>query len=239
VELERYLIPKYVDVIALVATALIIGSGCAQKTTQTPSTFTSATATTPISSIVGTSNVGTSTIASSTTAVSSSTTNFLVFQQYTSLAIVFQALVTFNVNNTNVTYPSNLFVPQVPITWSGASFSGTLHESGPGEDITDKVAGVISADARTMVSLIYSREIVRATNSVTSYSISIFSLPLAAVNTSGIYIYSGFAIQGYVSEISYLDGTIVSGKLVASTTYVSSDWGNIQQPPTLTITFGK
>jgi hypothetical protein len=119
------------------------------------------------------------------------------------------------------------------------SFSGKLQESGPGEDITDRVSGTVSADGRILVSLVYSRQILRTNNSSTSFSVSLSNVPIDIGTILGSYNYSGAVIQGYISSITYVDGTIVSGQIVASTTYGSTDWGNIQQPPTLTITFGK
>ena len=142
-------------------------------------------------------------------------------------------------NNTNISYPTDLAVPQVPVIWSGMSFSGTLHESGSGEDITDKVAGTISADGKVLVSLVYSRQVLRTTNSGTAFSVSLSNVPLDIGVSSGAYNYSGAALQGYVSGITYVDGTIISGQIIPSTVYVSTDWGNTQQPPTLTIVFGK
>ncbi len=226
--------PILITVAGMLLTTMVICSGCARK---------------PISSTFSTTSIATSPSTISTTAISSTTTgstpasstpiSSTIYQQYTNLAVKFHALLTFSLNNTNVSYPTDLAVPQVPVIWSGTSFSGTLHESGPGEDITDRVAGTISADGNVLVSLAYSRQVLRTTNSGTAFSVSLASVPLDIGASPGTYVYSGASIQGYVSGINYADGTIVSGQIVASTIYVSTDWGNIQQPPTLTIIFGK
>ena len=219
-----------------VVTIMVVGVcfGCSQKHIPTTSTNQSKTTSTSVNS-----TVITSLVVSSTTTTLSSTTNPIIWQRYANLGVKFHAVLTFSVNNSKISYPTDLAVPQVPSTWSGLSFSGKLPESGPGEDITDKVDGTVSTDGKVLVSLIYSRQILRTTNSGTSFSVSLSNVPLDVGNTSGTYGYSGTAIQGYISAISYADGTIVSGQIVASTTYVSSDWGSIQQPPILSITFGK
>jgi hypothetical protein len=206
--------------VGIIVTAIALMSfGCTQKSTTSASTLTSTT------------------LPLSTTAITTSSMNTVNFQQYKSLGVDFRAVITFSISNTTTSYPTELAVPQVPITWNGLSFSGNLQESGVGEDVTDTVNGSVSADGKTLVQLVYSRQIMRTTATGTYYSITLQSVPLNAGTIAGLFNYSGANIQGYVKAINYIDGPIVSGQINAITTYISADWANTQ-PPTLSLTFG-
>ncbi len=218
-------------VVPIVVAIMVACTGCARNLETSPLPPVS-TSSTPFSSTPVPSSPISSILVSSSSVSSSG------LQQYKNLAVKFHAVLTFSLNNVNVSYPTDLAVPEVPITWSGTSFSGTLHESGPGEDITDKVAGTISADGKVVISLVYSRQVLRTTNSGTAFKVTLSNVSLEAGTIPGTFNYSGAVIRGYFSEIYYADGTIVSGQIVPSTIYISTDWENTQQSPTLTIAFG-
>jgi hypothetical protein len=207
-------------VLTIVAGAIV---GCTQKSSTLPA-ISSSTTTSPQST--------------STANITSVTTNTVVFQSFHSFAADFRAFITFTVSNTTASYPTELAVPQVPVTWNGLSFSGNLQESGPGEDITDEVSGTVSPDGNTLSQLIYSRKIMRTTNTGTYFSITLRGVPLNAGLITGLYSFSGALLQQYVITINYMDGPIVSGQIEASTAYLSTDWANTQQMPALTLTFG-
>jgi hypothetical protein len=211
---------KWLVASAAAITIIGAGYGCGQKT----SSITSTTLPTSVST--------------STTTALSVTTSPVMVQQDRNLAIVFHALITFSINP-NTSYATDLAVPAVPITWTGLLFSGNLQESGPGEDITDNVGGTISADGTSLITLVYSRKILRTNNTGTSYDIALHNVPLDTSINNLTFRYSGAVIQSYVSSISYADGTVNSGQIVSSNNYVSTDWANTQNPPTLTLTFGK
>jgi hypothetical protein len=204
----------------IIAAMALMSFGCTTKSTPTASTSTSTTL-----------------LPVSTTTITSTSTNTVNFQQYKSLAVDFRAVITFSISNTTTSYPTELAVPLVPITWNGLSFSGSLQESGIGEDVTDTVNGTVSADGKALVQLVYSRQIMRSTATGTYYSVTLQSVPLNAGIIAGLFNFTGSSIQGYATAINYIDGPIVSGQINATTTYVSTDWGNAQ-PPTLSITFG-
>jgi hypothetical protein len=63
-------------------------------------------------------------------------------------------------------------------------------------------------------------------------------IPLNAGTISGLFTYSGTAIQGFTTGTVYTDGPVTAGQITASTSYVSTDWSNTQQP-SLTLTFGQ
>ena len=193
-----------------------------------------------LKSVMSTSTTALTTTSTSLTAtVSTLTADRAFLQQYKNWGVSFHAIVAFNINNTNTSYPSEFTVPQVPITWSGLAFSGTLQESGHGEDITDQVTGAFTADGKTLASLVYSRQILRTTGSGTYFSVALQDVPLIVIATVGSFSFTGSVIQNYIIGINYADGPVVSGQVTASTSYVSTDWASIQQPPNLMLTFGR
>jgi len=225
--MKAKMLVKIIQVTAAIATVGLMSYGCTPKSITSSSTTTSATAVTTTST-------------SLTTTVSTSTTDLALLQQYKNLGVSFHAIVTFNINNTNASYPSDFTVPQVPITWNGLGFSGRLLESGPGEDITDEMTGTVTADGKTLASLVYSRQILRTTGSGTYFNITFQAVPVnITIDSTGSFSFTGAAVQSYVTGINYADGPVVSGQVTASTSYVSTDWASSQQPPNLLLTFGK
>ena len=167
------------------------------------------------------------------------TSNHLAqLQQNGHLAVTFHALMTFNTSGKTITFPSELFVPPVPIAWSGTSFAGRLEESGPGEDVTDEVSGTVSADGTTLISMVYWRQVLRTgVNSGTYYHVTLQSLPIV-VPSVGTFNGSGVDLQKHVVNIDYADGSLSGGRIVPATTYVSTDWTTgAGQMPSLSLTF--
>ena len=153
------------------------------------------------------------------------------------LAVSLQADMTFLSGGRNLSFPTQLFVPPVPITRNGASFSGRLEESGPGEDVTDLVNGTVSPDGATLLSLVYSRQVLRSAGTGTFYQVTLQNLPLASA-TLGAYSGNGPGLQTYVTGIAYEDGPLNGTQIMPTTTYVSTDWaGASGQKPALTLTF--
>ncbi len=151
---------------------------------------------------------------------------------------------TFEFAGTAKTFPS---VPPVPITWAGTSFTGRLEEAGPGEDITYQASGAVSKDGDTLLSLAYSRQVIRpSANSGVFYRVTLQNVPVVnaadgAANGPGKFEKAGAELQNYVVNIEYADGPLSGGRIAPNTTYVSTDWTNTGtgQTPTLKLAFGK
>ncbi len=169
--------------------------------------------------------------------------NHLTFLQGTaSLSVDLFGLVTYRTGTATATFASVFFVHSGPVKWSGTTFSGHLEEAGAGEDITDTVEGSVSADGYNLVSLTYSRVIIRpAVANGTSYTVSLAGVPLASGSNVGAFQLAGAGVQKYVSAIKYADGKLNGTQIVSSFEYVSTDWANTNpsEQPTLKVTFGQ
>ena len=200
---------KSFSVGAVVIAILLFGlAGCNRPTSATAATSTtSPTVRPPASSI---------------------TQATLAITQSKSLSVSLYGLMTFSVSGSSSSYPTQLFVPAVPLTWSGTSFTGRLEEAGPGEDITDEVSGAVSSDGSMAESVRYSRKVIRSeAGNGTSYTVALHNVPLGPVSQAiGGFQKSGAEVQNYVASIEYADGPLSGGDVVPSTKYVSTDWAN-------------
>ena len=174
---------------------------------------------------------------------STALSNLASLRESKTLAASLYGVVTFSFSGTTVVFPTQLFVPAVPIAWSGTSFSGHLEETGPGEDVTDEVSGVVSNDGNTALSLTYSRQVIRRTaGNGTFYRVSLKNVQtIGPTGAIGVVAKSGADVRYYVVKVEYSDGSLSGGQIVPNTTYVSTDWANTNpgQVPTLQATFAK
>lgn len=159
---------------------------------------------------------------------SSTTLASLAFMQSKSLSVSLYGVMTFSVSGSSVSYPTQLFVPAVPITWSGTSFTGRLEEAGPGEDITDEVNGTVLADGSAAESVTYSRKVIRSgAGNGTAYTVVIHNVPLGPQPQAiGGFEKIGAEVQKFVASIAYAGGPLSGGEVVPNTKYVSTDWTN-------------
>ncbi len=172
------------------------------------------------------------------------TTSYLVsLQQDLHLAVRLYGLTTFNYASTTATFPSEFFIPSVPIVWSGISFNGQLEEAGAGEDITDRVDGAVSSDATSVVSLVYSRQVIRrGVGNGTWYQVTLHNIPIVQITNGvasglGIFEITGSAVEKYVAKVEYTDGPLSGQQIIATTTFGSIDWANESTHPNLKVTF--
>ncbi len=181
----------------------------------------------------------------STTATATPTTtgpsHLAILQGTGTFTADFTALVTFRSGQSETTLPAVFFVHRVPITWSATSFAGHLEEQGAGEDITDAVQGAVSADGNMLVSLIYSRRVIRPVlGSGTAYTVILKDVPLGFGRSTGVFQGSEADVQRYVAAIQYADGLLSGGQIISSIEYVGTDW-TASRPawsPSLTLSFG-
>lgn len=177
--------------------------------------------------------------------VSDGQKNLALLQQNRYLTGRLYGLVTFDYAGTIITFPAEFAVSSVPIEWMEVIFSGKLAEGGPGEDVTDQVHGSVSADGTWLVSLLYSRQVIRATtNTRTFYRIMLRNMPIVklvgGVTTElGTFEEEGSDVQRYVDRIEYVDEPLRGSGTV--TTYLSTEWKNTVkgQMPTLKLAFEK
>jgi hypothetical protein len=152
-------------------------------------------------------------------------------------------VMTFDYSGTTVTFPTELIISSVPLVWMGPIFDGKVENNGPGNDVTDQVHGSVSADGTWIVSLSYSRQIIRPGDKSLSYRITLKNVPIAnadtgTTNTPGTFEKTS-DVQKYVQTIEYNSGIFTGGKIVPAITYVSTDWENAKtgMQPALKITF--
>ena len=156
----------------------------------------------------------------------------------------FFALMNFSFSGTTVTYATELTTASVPINWMATIFDGKLEETGAGEDVTDQIHGSISTDGQWVTDMFFSRSIVNSGNNTgIFYRITLHNVPLAGLDTTQIL---GSAIldkegdiQKYVTKVEYQSGPVVNGQISPTTTYLSTDWKNLQTGmiPILRFTF--
>lgn len=190
--------------------------GCSPSPTPGPSPTT----TTPVTTTTGPSHLA-------------------VLQGTGAFTVDFSALVTFRSGQSETTLPAVFFVHGVPIAWSGTAFAGHLEEQGAGEDITDTVQGSVSADGNTLVSLVYSRRVIRtAYSNGTAYTVTLKDVPLASASRVGAFQGNGADLQRYVAGVQYLDGQVSGGQIISNFEYVGTDWtAGGAQSPTLKLSF--
>lgn len=173
--------------------------------------------------------------------------NLAFLQQSGHLTVILSARMTFSSSGALVPYPTVFDAPSVPITWSGASFTGELEKIFMREDTAEytiyRVNGTASADGSTLLSLVYSRQIVgENSNPRNFYQVSLQNMPIAkgaggAATELATFDVAGADAQKYVRKIEYADALNSGG--LPNTVYVSTDWSGTTPVPTLKVAFGK
>jgi hypothetical protein len=146
-------------------------------------------------------------------------------------------VMNFDFSGRTVSWPTELKIASVPLEWMGQVFNGRLVVVGTQYNLVDQVHGSVSADGRWLLTLTYSRQVVRTPEKVT-YSVSLRNVPIfISANTTGKT--RNFEIEGdvqkYVESIGYSAGE--TGPTPAK--YLSMDWANSGQglQPILKVTF--
>jgi hypothetical protein len=227
--------------LAILLLLAMLLSACQSAPPVSPSSST--TSSPPISTPPGSSTSPTAT-ATLPAGVPGSLADLQLYKHF-SATLTVQAI--FSMGGSQTPAFATLFaVPPVPISWSGAAFSGHLEEKGAGEDITDLVTGNVSADGRTLDSLVYSRQIIRPSLSTGNmFRITLAGVPLAtvvngAVSGLGTFSQTGPAVKGLVTGVEYADGPLDSTGQIKSTTNLDSiDWNPAQpgQAPSIKLNF--
>jgi len=179
----------------------------------------------------------------STTSTVNIQSSLSVIQQYKYLIARFYGSMTFDFKGTPFTFPTELTISSVPVTWMGQIFDGSTENNGPGNDVTDEVHGSVSADGKWVLMLSYSRQIARPAQKSIFYRVTLKNVPIdkAGFGTgvaSGTFDESG-DVQKYIDKIEYMDGIFENGQITPSITYISTDWSNPNQSlqPALKIAF--
>ena len=164
-------------------------------------------------------------------------------QQNKFLTARLYGLMTFDYSGTTVSFPTELIIASVPINWMGQIFDGKLVSTGPGNDLTDQVHGSVSADGNWILTLSYSRQIIRTGGKSVSYRITLKNIPIFKTTNSvttepGKFEQEG-DVQKFIETIEYTNGLYDGSKIVPEVTYVSTDWSNVTQglQPILKLTF--
>jgi len=167
-----------------------------------------------------------------------------ILQQNQYLKASLFAVMTFDSGVQTLAFPSKFNVSSVPIIWMGTLFNGRLKEVGPGEDVTEEVHGSVSPDGAWVETLFFSRMVIRATNnSGTFYRVTLRNVPISmlvnGISELGTFKKEGADLQKYVDKIEYSDGQMNGNQIVATSTYVSTEWQNTAdgQKPVLKLTF--
>jgi hypothetical protein len=172
-----------------------------------------------------------------TPAASKSSGSLNTLQQNKYLTARVYGVMTFDFGGEMVSYPTELKIASVPLQWMGQVFKGDLVVSGPQYSLTDQVHGSVSADGEWLLTLSYSRQIVRPLDSV-AYTVSLRNVPIiSSANTTekvrSVEIQGD--VQKYIDDINYMAG----GAGATLTKYTSMDWANSDQgtQPILKVTF--
>ena len=99
----------------------------------------------------------------------------------------------------------------IPITWSGASFSGSSHFSG-GYDVTETASGAVSSDGSTIIVLNYSRKSVSKDGRIDEVQMQAKNIPISYNRNPGSLIVN------WVQTASPLKGTLTYEPDYSSTT---------------------
>ena len=166
----------------------------------------------------------------STATATQNQTDLSVIEQNKYLTARLYGLMSFDFSGTPVSFPTELTISSVPISWMGPIFNGTLQNSGPGNDVTDQVHGSISSDGKWLLLLTYSRQIARPNQKSIFYRITLKNVPITQADsrpagTPGSFDETG-DVQKYVDQIEYSEGIFTNGSIVPEISYVSTDWSN-------------
>jgi len=162
-------------------------------------------------------------------------------QQYKYMNARLYGQMTFDIDGEQFTWPAELIIASVPLEWMGQVFNGTLTAGASGNDLTDKIHGSVSADGAWLLSLSFSRQIIRIGENGTYYRVTLKNVPIGVnsyVIEPGKFEKVG-DIQKYVEEIQYIDGRWDGSKIIPNVNYISTNWINTRNglEPVLKLTF--
>jgi hypothetical protein len=162
-------------------------------------------------------------------------------QQYKYMNARLYGQMTFDIDGEQFTWPAELIIASVPLEWMGQVFNGTLTAGASGNDLTDKIHGSVSADGAWLLSLSFSRQIIRIGENGTYYRVTLKNVPIGVnsyVVEPGKFEKVG-DIQKYVEEIQYIDGRWDGSKIIPNVNYISTNWINTRNglEPVLKLTF--
>jgi hypothetical protein len=172
-----------------------------------------------------------------TPAASKSSSSLIALQKNGYMTARVYGVMTFDFGGEIVSYPTELKISSVPLQWMGQVFNGKTVVSGPQYSLTDQVHGSISADGEWLLTLSYTRQILRPLDSV-AYSVALRNVPIISSTnaTAGVRsVEIEGDVQKYIDAINYLAG----GAGGTPTKYTSMDWTNADfgTKPILKVTF--
>jgi hypothetical protein len=161
-------------------------------------------------------------------------------QQSGNMTINFSAMMNFDVTgypgSPSFTYPTQLAVPAVPITWMGTIFNGTVTDNGTGYTLTDEVHGSVSADGAWINEVTFSRKSFSQSGQI-SYSVTLVNVPISKPGTASTtlanFAKKGTDVRKFISKIAYTSGGSIS------TEYESTVWEDTNNVLNLTVDFAK
>ncbi len=162
-------------------------------------------------------------------------------QQYKYMNARLYGQMTFDIEGEQFTWPAELIIASVPLEWMGQVFNGTLTAGASGNDLIDKIHGSVSADGAWLLSLSFSRQIIRIGENGTYYRVTLKNVPIGVnsyATSPGVFEKVG-DIQKYVEEIRYIDGRWDGSKIIPNVNYISTNWVNTRSglQPILKLTF--
>ena len=172
---------------------------------------------------------------------SSNQSNLAGIQKNGYLVARLYGLVTFDFGGQDVTWPTEMKIASVPLTWMGTVFTGKLEITTDDASLVDEVHGSVASDGESISSFSFSRKIIRPRDAV-GYYVTLKNLPLgnkAASKPTPFSFEATGDIQKYVQEIAYGAGGTLQAGTVPQTTYKSMDWTNTTQggKPSLKVAF--
>jgi hypothetical protein len=149
-------------------------------------------------------------------------------QKAGNLTVNFNVMMNFNVatddpNLNTLTWPTDLSVPAVPITWMGNIFNGVVNDTGPGYNLTDEVHGSMSDDGAWINEMTFSRKVLRQSSEGSYFLVTLVNLPIIKTETDigttlASFLKKGVDVRKFVSNVDYVSGGSIG------TNYTSIDW---------------
>jgi hypothetical protein len=150
-------------------------------------------------------------------------------QKSGNITVTFNAMMNFALagdpTGNTYTYPTQMDVPAVPITWMGNIFNGKVTNSGQGYNLTDEVHGSVSSDGTWINEMTFSRKNLGQAGG-SNFSVTLLNVPLVKADdnkttTVASFLKKGTDIQKHVSKVEFN-----AGGASVSTTYVAIDWAD-------------
>jgi hypothetical protein len=162
--------------------------------------------------------------------------NLVLLQNNKGCSARFYGMMTFNAFNQEFTYPTELKLLPMAITWMGPIFNGRLETKGQGAAIYE-VHGSASADGNWIETMYYSVNTFQPNSQYgLFYRVTLRNLHLIAPSNNAaswapVFELAGSEVQKYVAKIEY----------TGSSQYLSIDWQTdiTNQRPTLRVEFIK